>query len=315
MANKEWLSYSEQVKLLRQRGLSIIDENECADFLSRVNYYRLSGYFRYWQQDPSYGDNHFVDGASFETIRDLYLAEQTLKATCIPLLNSLEVLIRTRFAHCYAEIVGPTQSFARGLGLTQPPAHPDGTLSERVEERALSNLDRSKEPFVAHYRDAVNQKPPYAAKAYDRMPIWVAVEAFSFGTLSKMLEASRDSGVLDRVAASMSVSRKNLPSQVRSFVYLRNRIAHCAKLWNHAVLDKPSLQPAQVRRAKRTRNFDDVSVYKVLLAMDAMAKKTGIAQNWLEESLEPILHSSQLLEAGIATPRKYGEMPVHLLLR
>ena len=41
----------------------IEDEVEAAAILSRVNYYRLSGYFRYWQVDPDHQDGvigHYV---------------------------------------------------------------------------------------------------------------------------------------------------------------------------------------------------------------------------------------------------------------
>ena len=39
---KRWLSYDEQVKLLQERGLTVTDAASAAEFLSRVNYYRLS---------------------------------------------------------------------------------------------------------------------------------------------------------------------------------------------------------------------------------------------------------------------------------
>lgn len=42
---KRWLSYDEQVKLLQARGLTVTDTASAAEFLSRVNYYRFSGYF------------------------------------------------------------------------------------------------------------------------------------------------------------------------------------------------------------------------------------------------------------------------------
>lgn len=45
--DKHRLSYEEQVALLRDRGMTITDTASAVDFLSRVNYYRLSGYFRY----------------------------------------------------------------------------------------------------------------------------------------------------------------------------------------------------------------------------------------------------------------------------
>jgi len=38
------LTYGEQLDLLKRRGMLIEDEVEAAAILSRVNYYRLSGY-------------------------------------------------------------------------------------------------------------------------------------------------------------------------------------------------------------------------------------------------------------------------------
>uniref|UniRef100_UPI002635AA12 Abi family protein n=1 Tax=uncultured Tessaracoccus sp. TaxID=905023 RepID=UPI002635AA12 len=180
---------------------------------------------------------------------------------------------------------------------------------DRVEEHALANLDRSNEAFVAHYRDDIKQGNIYKPEAYNRMPIWVAVEAFSFGSLSRLIEASKDSGVLDDIAESMSTSRRLLPGQVKSFVYLRNRVAHCAQLWNHRVLDVPGLQPKTARRVKqRYRNFSDHSIYKILVALDDVATRSGISGTWLQDTVEPILNKNPLFARGIAEPARYGEM-------
>lgn len=309
--SKDWLSYEQQVELLGQRGMHIDDEASAAEFLARVNYYRFSGYFRHWQHDPARGDNQFFQGASFETIRALYDAEQELVAVCDELLHPLEVLLRTRFAYAYGCRVGVTGTFAHGEGFTQSP-HPD---AERVEEHALANLDRSKEAFVAHYRDEIKQGQTYKPEAYDRMPIWVAVEAFSFGSLSRFIEASSSSGVLDDIADSMNTSRRLLPGQVKSFVYLRNRIAHCAQLWNHRVLDVPGLQPKTTRRIKQNyRKFSDHSIYKILVALDDVATRSGISTDWLSETIEPILHKHRLLAKGIAEPARYGELSPDTLI-
>ncbi len=279
-------------------------------FLSRVNYYRLSGYFRYWQRDPARGDNTFIRGASFETIQRLYEAEQSLVLVCDEVLHPLEVLLRTRFAYHYALRVSPIGGFVTGQGLSQSPKD----KAKRVQDYPLANLAQSKETFVSHYRDEIKADGRYLPQAYDRMPIWVAVEAFSFGTISRLISASKKSGVLDDLAESLGVSQAKLPSQVRSFVYLRNRIAHCAKLWNHSVLDVPGLLPNTARRAKRDhRPFSNHSVYKILIALDEVVTKSGTDKDWLTKRIDPILEGNRLLEAGIANPKKYGEMTLSLL--
>jgi len=183
---KPQLSYDKQADLLARRGLTIDDRKECMDFLSTVSYYRLSGYFRYWQRDPAKGDNRFHRGSSFKVIRDLYVAEQHLKALCERVLWPVEILLRTRFAHSYAERFGAYGAFNIGEGFTRPLEE----RGKRVEEYALRDLDRSKEAFVAHYRENFTAGDPTARDPYDQMPIWAAVEAFSFGTLSRLIEAS-----------------------------------------------------------------------------------------------------------------------------
>ena len=308
---KNWLSYDEQLDLLARRGMRIEDESAAARVLSCVSYYRLSGYFRYWQKDPDYGDDDFIMGTSFSRIYSLYEAEQELADACKRLLATCEIVLRTRFAYHYGTCVGPVGYFAHGLGFTRPPSE----KIDPVEERILSDLDRSNDLFVEHYRDEIKQGTRYKPEAYDRMPIWVAVEALSFGCLSRMITASGESGVLDDMAESLNTSRAVLPSQVRSFVYLRNRCSHYGRLWNTAVTDEPAMQKNTKRRIQRTyRSFDKHSAYQILAALHDLASRSGLCEDWLGTVIEPLLQANPLLAYGIATPKKYGEMPREVLI-
>lgn len=219
---------------------------------------------------------------------------------CKEVLQPIEIMLRTRFAYFYTKLVAQSGEFANGTGFTTPrdPASPP------VEEYILRDLNHSKEAFVAHYRQSERAEQPIMAQNYSDMPIWVAVETLSFCTLSRLIAASKESGVLDALADSISISRAYLPGQIRSFVYLRNRIAHCARLWNHSVLDVPGLPPNIRRRAQRNhRNFDDHSVYKIFVALDEVAKRANITSDWLSERIDPLLDKNPLLTAGIATPK------------
>ena len=310
LMQKNWLSYDDQLELLTRRGMRIEDERAAIRILSCVSYYRLSGYFRYWQKDPTYGDNDFISGTSFSRIYQLYEAERELANACKALLATCEILVRTRFAYHYGTCVGPVATFARGVGFTPPPS-PD---IDPVEERILSDLDRSKDIFVAHYRDEIKQGSRYLPAAYDRMPIWVAVEVLSFGCLSRMITASGESGVLERIAKSLNTSRAVLPSQVRSFVYLRNRCSHYGRLWNTAVTDEAAIPKNTKRRIQsRYRSFDKHSAYQIFAALHDLADRAELCADWLGTVIEPLLQADPLLAYGIATPKKYGYMPEELL--
>ena len=247
---KTWLSVEEQAARLRDRGLGIDDEHECLRFLSHVSYYRFSGYFRYWQRSPETGDNCFISGTAFSTIHDVYTTEQAVAASSFATMRWIVILLRTAFAHHYAQHVAPLGALAHDTGFAEPrdPAAP------RVEDRVLRDLDRSQEAYIAHYRDesCKNLQGQYLPTAYDTLPVWVAVEALSFGTLSKCIQACEGSRVLEDMACALGVARAPLVSQVRSMVYLRNRLAHHARIWNHSVLDAPSVPMNVKRRAKKS---------------------------------------------------------------
>ena len=73
---KPSLSWDEQVSLLIRRSLGIEDGRECAGFLSVHNYYRFSGYMRYFQIAPHHGADDFVLGTTLNQIWALYDADQ-----------------------------------------------------------------------------------------------------------------------------------------------------------------------------------------------------------------------------------------------
>lgn len=291
--------------------MSMRNAEECEEFLSLVNYYRFSGYFRYWQVTPTCGNNRFQRDTSFEVIRNLYLAEQDLADEILRKIRRIEVVLRTKFSHIYAREVIPAGGLTEGIGLSQP----TNLASIPAKEYVLQDLNRSKETFVDHYRDdkLKNSRGQFLPQAYKDMPTWVAVEALSFGTLSRCIQASSKSGVLAALAEELNLSRTFVPSQVKSFVYLRNRIAHNARIWNHSVVDAPGLPPKIKHRATRSYGmFEPRSVYTVLLALDRMLASAKIEHDWLASLINPLLAGNSLLERGIKIPRKYGEMDLSL---
>lgn len=43
--SRPWKSFSEQLELLKSRGMVVTDEASALDYLERVGYYRLSAYW------------------------------------------------------------------------------------------------------------------------------------------------------------------------------------------------------------------------------------------------------------------------------
>ena len=141
---KEWLSYQEQVSRLQERGLVVANADACERFLSEVSYYRFSGYFRYWQKDPMYGDDRFLGGVHVDVIEDVYRKEGEVADVVFAAIRRFEILLRTRFSYFYGERVGSGWNLVRGEGL----ASPSGIDRSDVGAHVLRDLNRSKEAFV-----------------------------------------------------------------------------------------------------------------------------------------------------------------------
>ena len=262
------LSVEEQVALLSSRGLVIDGEDLCVKFLRANNYYRFSGYARYFQRAPYLGDNAFEEGMTFDEIRAMYDNDEALRGTLTKALSRAEVLIRTHFARVVANVHGPYGRFL------EKDFYTDVGNEEPTVEACLRDIGRSKDRHILRYKTTSG-----GTQDFNELPVWSAVEAWSFGTLSKAIERGAAGTLADGVATSIGVAKAGFAYRVRSLVYLRNRCAHLSRLWHHSVIDAGPT-PNNVRsKAKRLAGqFEPRSVLDVIASLDDVLVRSGTAE-------------------------------------
>lgn len=231
---KEWKSYQEQVDILESRGLMIDNREKALDYLNRIGYYRLSGYWHPFREliDGSKRGDHFIENSYFHDAVKLYVFDKRLRLLALDAIERIELAIRVEIAHR----LGEKDIFAH--------ENPDlfhGKFSRHVEKKRgmtkhqqwLSHLERQlkragKEPFIQHY----NEK--YSGK----YPIWVVIEIWDFGLLSHLFAGLQ---VTDQnaIAKCYGIDDGKLFSQwIRSLNYIRNVSAHHGRLWNANIIDR-----------------------------------------------------------------------------
>lgn len=268
---KPSLSLNAQVALLVYRGLIIDDAAECKAFLAANNYYRFSGYARYFQQAPHQGDDAFTPGTTFKKIRVIWDADEALRADLTWSLARVELLLRTHVARVVADTYGPYGEYLQDSFYT------DSSHVEPTVVACLRDIDRSKDRHILSFRPSDGDRDDYS-----KLPVWSAVEAWSFGTLSKAIERGASGTLANSVATSIGVPKRGFASRVRSLVYLRNRCAHHSRLWHHSVLDA-GFTPNNVRsKAKRqVGQFEHRSVLDVIASLDDLAFRSTVADRLL----------------------------------
>ena len=255
--NKPFKTLTEQVSLLRERGMDVPDAAAAMQALHTVGYYRLSGYWYIYraqvQVQEAPGEptrievsDQFEPGTTLDRVLKLYEFDRRLRLHILDAIERIEVALRVRLGHT--------------LGAGHPLAHLDPATLDGVftnvddqnpvasrtywlaSEHAkwLTNVkrheDASKEEFVKHFR--VKYGMP--------LPIWVVTELLTFGSLATLL-AGLKQRQKNLIAASFGIFDENcdgdgaaLTKWVANLTYVRNTCAHHVRLWNKNMTDQLS---------------------------------------------------------------------------
>lgn len=213
---------NEHIDLLESRGLIVPDRERACHYLEYIGYYRLTGYFVYFQGGDS--SHTFRHGASFDQVIDHYVFDRKLRLLLLDAIERVEVALRAAISDEMSLTNGPhwfTDSgmFVDGFDHEQFLRRLDGVIRENQHQK-----------FIKHYRRNYNE-PPYP-------PSWMVFEILSFGTVSRLY---RNLGSADRrkaIAKRFGVDHHLLESWVHGITYTRNLCAHHARIWNRVFIIK-----------------------------------------------------------------------------
>ena len=240
---KPWRSVQEQLEILKRRGLQVGNDAAALNYLRRIGYYRLSGYWyplRVIDKAASERERkpvrlvEFVPDSRFEDVVKLYVFDKKLRLLAMDALERIEMAVRVDVAHL--------------LGKVDPCAHenPD-CLHGRFTKQKISKgkdrgrtghevwlekyrqlLDRSRRlPFVAHHRETYG----------GRLPIWVAIEVWDFGLLSRFFAGMCHSDQQTIALRYGAQDGRTFAGWLRSLNFMRNVAAHHSRMWNINVLE------------------------------------------------------------------------------
>ncbi len=214
------MTISEQIENLKSLGLLINDENLAADFLNDVSYYR---FIKAYSLGLKSKNGNYHKNVSFEQLTQLYLFNANFRHMLFPQIEKIEINLRCRIANQFSLAHG-AMGYLNAENFNRYP--------EQFEKEIYDEIRRNwRSPFIQNFQ-----------KNYEdsSIPLYAAVEIFSFGTLSKfyknMLPADKKA-----VAKTFDVNYKYLESWIESIAYVRNVCAHYGRLYNVTLPKKPTL--------------------------------------------------------------------------
>lgn len=214
---------------------------------------------RSFQERGSDKVRRFRPGTTFDDVIALYEFDRKLRLLSLDAVERLEVALRAAIVSEVAVPLGghfylDSQYFATIEGWK--------SFNEAV------NAERSRSAVLRFYFSNYNSPP--------MPPIWVAMEAVTFGTLSH-LYSNLQTGIRKSIAKRFGYDETVALSWFRSATLVRNLAAHHARLWNSRNgVDKP-------KRARKVRaEFGDSmnTYFARAVAIVALFQEIGHDCEW-----------------------------------
>lgn len=237
--NKPYLTIADQVALLKSRGLIITDSPKAEHYLSKIGYYRLSGYSYVFRKSvleigsttPCVLDE-FKDSVRFDDILALYVFDKKLRLILLDAIERIEVALRVDVSlylgeHNSKAHLDPSYLYSHFSEIRS------GQRTSRFEDwvqKFQKSFKDSREDFVLHFKE----KYPNCD-----LPIWMAVELWDFGTLSKYMDNLKDAYKAPIARQYGLETNKLIGSWLHTINVVRNICAHHGRLWNRVIATKP----------------------------------------------------------------------------
>lgn len=220
------LSVDDQIRLLKSRNLTILNEERAKHVLQNVSMFRMKGYLYPLQSDKV--QHIYKDGATLEQALEMYSFDSDLRRLIFKRIEQIEVSVRTKFSEVMAT-ASDHFWYTDAANFRNANNHA-GLLNSISRELSRSDDDQ----VVGFFNTYSNQWPPS----------WMAMEVSSFGTLSLLYKCVNTGSCKRNVAAYYGLRDSVFESWIHSLVYVRNICGHHSRLWNRNL----RIQPVTPRR-------------------------------------------------------------------
>lgn len=158
--SKPYLPVSDQLALIKGRGMIISDDALAQAYLNKIGYYRLSGYWFPYRRSVKIASkdvvtDNFRDGTKFSEIVELYVFDKKLRLLMMDVIERIEIALRVQVTlrlgkygpHAHRDADCLHHAFSKKIDpATGQPEHAEWL------RRHDDSFARSKEEFSKHFR-------------------------------------------------------------------------------------------------------------------------------------------------------------------
>lgn len=223
---KPYTNAHDLVRLLQSRGLMIENPVKAERYIEFIGYYRLSAYYMYPLLLMPKENHRYKLNSSFDQVMMLYRFDKKLRLLIFNEIEKIEVAVRSVIVNTASDMTGNPFWITDGNNFI------DAGKFRRTMELIDSELHRSREDFIIHFRK--NYSDPYP-------PAWMLAEILPFGVITNVFSNIKTPRIKKSIAKKFGLSVAPFESWLTIITLTRNSCCHHARVWNKQNTIRPML--------------------------------------------------------------------------
>ena len=290
---KSYTSAHDLVCLLQSRGLTITDTNKAEQYIDFIGYYRLSAYMYPLLKTPK-EQHQYKPNTSFDQVMMLYRFDKKLRLLIFNEIEKIEVAVRSAIVNIGSEMTG------NPFWMTDNNNFIDATKFRHTMDLIDTELRRSREDFIAHFKQTYSDDYP---------PAWILAEVLPFGILTNIYSNIKVSRIKKRIAQKFGLQVSPFESWLTIVTLTRNSCCHHARVWNKQNTIRPML-PNRMTGNWITLPTDTLRIYFDLCIIKYFLNVIS-PQNDMKEKMDALLANYPNIDtAAMGFPRGWENEPI-----
>lgn len=256
---KSFFTYEQQLdKLQNEKYLTINDTKYAKDTLQKLSYYSLIGGYKTLFKHPASGK--YIHGVTFEEIVAFYFFDEELRTLFLKYILHIERHIKSLLSYYFCDKHGEKQSAYLDVNNYNLSKKTANEISRLVKTLAKSISLPSNYAYITHH-----------ATIHGNVPLWVAMNALTFGQVSKMYQYV-PSDIRTKVSKHFgNLTEMQLHQMITLVARCRNVCAHGERLYSFKIRenipDMPLHNKLKIPKKNGQFIFGKNDLFAVVLAL------------------------------------------------
>ena len=218
MNKKEFRTLDEQIDILRNKGLTINDEESAKDVLLRENYFFINGYRSIFYTK----DRKFIKGTTFEELYSVFLFDRTFRNILFKNLLIIENNIKSIISYQLSKKYGYKESdYLKPSNFNQDFKDNRRVVDVINKMKRQIRVNGEKHTATFHY-----------ISKYGYIPLWILVKVLSFGLINELYGILKEEDKKE-IANIYGLDPETLKIYLSLLANYRNLCAHEDIVYEH----------------------------------------------------------------------------------